>query len=153
MSAPVSARRDLGRRSCVLLAAQRQRDGVARDPLLELGRRSFGDDRAVVDDQDAVGERVGLIHVVRGEEHRRSQLVAELADMGPEVGPALRIEPGRGLVEEHQPRLVDQPHDDVEPPPLPARERPAGAVPDVVEIERREQRPRRAPSPLRRSMP
>ena len=63
-----------------------------------------GDDRAGVDDQDAVAERVGLVEVVGGEEDRRPPLLAQPADVLPEVGPRLRVEPGGRLVEEDQAR-------------------------------------------------
>ena len=76
---------------------------------------------------------------MRGEKHRGAQLIAELADVRPEVGATLRVEAGRGFVEEHQLGLVDQPHDDIETPPLPAREGAAFAIPDVGEVQRRQQ--------------
>ena len=46
-------------------------------------------------------------------------LGVQAADVAPEVGPALRIETRGRLVEEQQPRHVDEPHRDVEPTPLP----------------------------------
>ena len=95
--------------------------GVAGDALLELCRSALGDNRAIVDDEDPITERIRLIHVVGGQKHRGPQLIAQLADVGPEVGAALRIEPGRGFVEEHQLGLVDQAHHDIEPPPLTTR--------------------------------
>ena len=45
-------------------------------------------------------------------------LGVQAADVLPEVGAALRIEPRGRLVEEQQPWHVDEPHGDVEPPPL-----------------------------------
>ena len=42
-----------------------------RRPRLQLGRRAGGDDAAVVEDDDVVGEAVGLLQVLRGEEHGR----------------------------------------------------------------------------------
>ena len=73
-----------------------------RHLLLELVGRARRDDRAVVDDQDPVAERVGLVEVVRGEEDRRPASSRSAADVLPQVGPRLRVEPGGRLVEEDQ---------------------------------------------------
>ncbi len=55
--------------------------------------------------------------------------------MVPEVGPALRIEPGGGLVEEDERRFVDQSESDVEPTALTAGERLDGALVQAGEVE------------------
>jgi hypothetical protein len=68
----------------------------------------------VVDDREAVAQRVGLLEVVGGEEDRRPQL-AELPDLLPHARPRLGIEAGRRLVEEQDLRPVDDPEADVEP--------------------------------------
>jgi hypothetical protein len=44
----------------------------------------------------------------------RGALLAQAPDLVPEVGAALRVEPGGGLVEEEQLRLVDQAQPEVE---------------------------------------
>ena len=67
---------------------------------LERGRRALRDDVAAVDDADAVGEDVGLLEVLGGEEDGDAVLVREPADLLPERGAALRVEACRGLVEE-----------------------------------------------------
>ena len=46
---------------------------------LQLRRRALGDDVAVVDDPDAVGERVGLLEVLRGQEDGHAVLAARAA--------------------------------------------------------------------------
>ena len=68
--------------------------------LLQLHRRPLGDDVAVVDDPDAVGQDVGFLEVLRREEHRDALLAREPADLVPERGAALDVEPCRRLVEE-----------------------------------------------------
>ena len=91
---------------------------IAGDPPLQRIGRALGDDAALVDDEDAVAQRIGLVEVVGGEEQRGAVLGVQAADVLPEVGAALRIEPRGRLVEEQQPRHVDEPHRDVEPTPL-----------------------------------
>jgi hypothetical protein len=108
---------------------------VARDPALELGRRALGDDLAVIDDEDAIAERVGLLEVVRGEQDRRPAL-AQAADVVPEVRAGLRIEPRRRLVEEHELGVVHEAEGDVEAAALAAGERLDEAVAEIAQIER-----------------
>jgi hypothetical protein len=62
----------------------------------------------VVDDPDAVGEHVGLLEVLRGQEDGHAVLAARAGDLVPERRAALQVEPGRGLVEEEDPRPVDE---------------------------------------------
>jgi hypothetical protein len=107
---------------------------VPGDLPLELVGRALRHDHAVIDDRDAVAERVGLLHVVRGEEDRGA-LAAQSADLVPHAGPALRVEPGGGLVEEEHLRFVDDAHRDVHPPPLATRVCLAGTVGEVGERE------------------
>src|SRR5437868_10604692 len=58
-----------------LLARDAERDDVACDGTLQFLGRALGDDLAVVDDRDTVAQRVRLVEVVRGEEHRGAALV------------------------------------------------------------------------------
>ena len=53
-----------------------QLDDLAAGARLELGSRALGDDPAVVEHRDAVGEPIGLLQVLGGQEHRRA-VVAE----------------------------------------------------------------------------
>ena len=59
-------------------------DVCARHALLQFDRRAQRDELAVIDDRDAVAERIGFIHVVSGDEHRKvarfSQVVEHLVD-------------------------------------------------------------------------
>ena len=51
-------------------------------------RRALGDDVPGVDDPDAVGQHVGLLEVLRGEEDGHAVLAREPGDLGPQVGAA-----------------------------------------------------------------
>ena len=62
---------------------------AAGDPPLELVRGALGDDPAVVEDGDPVGELVGLVEVLRGEEDRDAA-GGELADARPTSARRLR---------------------------------------------------------------
>ena len=62
-------------------------------------RRALGDEVAARDDPDAVGELLGLLEVLRGEEHGRA-VVVQRSHLAPQRGAARGIEAGRRLVEE-----------------------------------------------------
>jgi hypothetical protein len=109
------------------------------DLRLERGRRALGDDPAVGDDPDAVGELVGLLEVLGGEENGRAVAVERL-DLAPDRLPAHRIEAGRRLVEEQHARLVDERRGEVEPAPHPARVRTDPTVGGRDEVDAPEQR-------------
>ena len=67
-------------------------DGRLADLRLQLRRRSLGDDPAVVDDPDAVGEDVGLLEVLRRQEDGDALVAREAPDLVPERRAALRVE-------------------------------------------------------------
>src|SRR5437870_12572511 len=71
----------------------------------EAARRVEGDDLAGVHDRHAVAEHLGLVEVVRREEHRRAS-PANIADEVPQVPARLRVESGRRLVKKKHLRLV-----------------------------------------------
>ena len=81
---------------------------------LELGRRALGDLDATVDDRDPVGELVGLVEVLGGEQDRAA-VGDQLADRGPHLAARARVETGGRLVEEDQRRPADQADREVEP--------------------------------------
>ena len=93
----------------------------------QLGRRADADDPAFAEHGDPVGELLGLVEVVRGQEDRRAER-AEVADRLPGGAPRAGIEPGRRLVEEHELGVADEREPEVEPALLAARERPAAGV-------------------------
>ena len=64
--------------------------------------------RPGVDDAHALGQRIGLLEVLRGQEDRDPMLAREACHLVPEGGAALDVESRRGLVEEEDPRLVHE---------------------------------------------
>ena len=113
-------------------------DPLAADLRLELVGGAAGDDPAVVDDGDLVGELVGLLEVL-GRQEQRVALAHLAADHVPEAEAATGVEPGGGLVEEEQARSPDEGRREVEPPPHAARVGLRDAVARVVERELHEQ--------------
>jgi hypothetical protein len=80
----------------------------------------------VVDDDDVVGQRLGLLHEVRGQQHRDA-VGAQRAHELPHQAPALRVEARGGLVEEHE----------LGPPDHRARQREALLLADREALEGR----------------
>ena len=91
------------------------------DLRLQLGGRALGHDVPVVDDPDAVGERVGLLEVLRGQEDGDAVLAREPRHLAPERASALHVEPGGRLVEEEDRRPVRECEREIEPALHPAR--------------------------------
>ena len=87
---------------------------------LQRRRRALGDDLAAGDDPDPVGELVGLLEVLGGEEDGRA-LAVERRDLLPDRLAADRVEAGGRLVEEQHLRLVDERRGEVEAPAHAAR--------------------------------
>ena len=71
------------------------------------------DDAAAVEHRDAVGELVGLLEVLRREEHGRAR-VGERADDVPQLAPAAGVESRRRLVEEEDLGRDDEAEREVE---------------------------------------
>ena len=111
--------------------AERDLEPGAADLRLELGRRAVGDHPTVVDDDDPVGELVGLVEVLGGQQQGHA-VGDELADHVPHPEPAGGVEPGRRLVEEEHRRPGDQAGREVEaaahPARVPFRIRPPASV-------------------------
>ena len=59
---------------------------------------------------------VGLIHVMCRKKHSRSFRLIEALHVRPQLIPGLRIETERRLVEEQNPRCMQQPSCNLEPP-------------------------------------
>ena len=85
----------------------------------------------------AIGEPLGLLHVVRREEDGLAEL-AQAADHLPRGAARRGVEAGRRLVEEDQLRVADQRQRDVEPPPLSAGQRRGALVGLRGEVDQRE---------------
>ena len=99
-------------------------DGLGLDPVLELGRRPDRQDPAVVDDRDPVAELVGLGHVVRRKEDGPTgdgRLPGE--DQLADRAGGRDVEPQRRLVEEEDPRVVEEAAREVQLLPLAGRQR------------------------------
>ena len=114
---------------------------------------ALGEHAAVVDHRDRVGEPVGLVEVLRGQQHGRA-LGDEPLDRLPQREPAARVEAGRRLVEEQHRRAWR---------PAPPRGRGAGAcrrsrsssarLAASTQVEALEQLVRRAAWPRARGSP
>src|SRR6266536_737578 len=103
-----------GSRPRIALAA-----GVAA---AERVRAALRHDRAAGQDHHPVGQVLGLVHVVRGQQDALAE-GAQVVDQLPGVAPGRGVEPGGGLVQEDQIRVADDPERQVEPALLPTRER------------------------------
>ena len=84
------------------------------DQALELGGSALGDELAGADHRDPVAQLVGLEHVVRGQQDRLA-LLAQQRDRGAQLTGPDRVDPDRGLVEEEDVRVVQEPSRDVQP--------------------------------------
>jgi hypothetical protein len=118
---------------------------------LELIGGALAHDPAGVDDREAVAQLVGLLKVLRRQEHRRAMPV-DPAQLVPDRQPARRVQPRGRLVEEQHLRLVHERRREIE-----AALHAAGVALDhpvrgVLELDQREQLPR-ARRGLRRAEP
>ena len=100
----------------VVAVGQVQREGAAADRRLELVGGALRDLDATVDHRDPVGELVGLVEVLRRQQHGAA-LGDQLADGVPHLAAGARVEAGGRLVEEDQRRPGDQAGGEVEPAP------------------------------------
>ena len=107
---------------------------VAADPRLELVGGALGDHPAAVDHGDVVGQPVGLLHVLGGEQ-QGGAVADQLADDVPEREAAARVKAGGRLVQEQHLGPADQAGPEVEAAPHPARVGLDGAVGGVGELE------------------
>ena len=69
----------------------------------------------MIDDGDAMGDAVRLVHVMRGEEDGGVFGFVEVLDVCPKLVAALRVEAERGLIEEKNFGSVQQAARDFEP--------------------------------------
>ena len=117
-----------------------QLDAEARgaDLGLELGGGALGDLPAAIDDGDPVGQRVGLVEVLGGQQDRGS-LGDQVADRVPHLAAVPGVEAGRGLVEEDQCGPGDQAGREIEAAAHAAGELRDGSVGGLGQVELREQ--------------
>src|SRR4029077_20878112 len=103
---PGGAGQDPRRRVELAGAGEPEQDVAAGDLALEVARSALGDDAALVEYRDLVGQVVGFVEVLGGEEDGDA-IGHQLADDVPHRAAAAWIEPGRRLVQEDDPRVAD----------------------------------------------
>ena len=99
------------------------------------GRPVERDDPPGVHDADAVAEALGLVEVVRGEQHGRAEAGAQSGDDVDQLVADARVEPDGRLVEEQHPRLGEERAGDLEPPALAAAVGRDRTVEEVGQVE------------------
>jgi hypothetical protein len=87
---------------------------LAADAVLELVPGSLRDHLPAVDDGDPVGQLIGFLQVLGGQQER-GPLALQFAHDGPDLAAAARIQARGRLVEEQHPRARQQARGDVEP--------------------------------------
>src|SRR5436309_5969272 len=95
-------------------------DHIRPERALQVRGRALLDQMSLIDDADAVRERVSLLEVLGGEEDRDPFRV-EPADLVPHAHAACRVEAGGRLVQEQDLRVVDERGREIEASPHPAR--------------------------------
>ena len=116
--------------------------GLPAELGLQAGRGAARDHAAAVDDDEVVGELVGLLEVLRGEQHGDT-VGGEAADDVPHARCGARVEAGGRLVEEQHRGPADEAGGEVEPAPhaagvgLDRAARPASASPNCSSSSRR----------------
>ena len=107
------------------------------DRALQLVRSALGDLAPLVDDRDPVGQLVGLVEILGGEQDRAA-VGDQAADRVPHLAAGARVKPRRRLVEEDQRRPRDQAGRQVQAPahaPRELRDRLVGRVAQVELLE------------------
>ena len=135
----LDAQHGAGERCAAVIRVDVHGDHVGANRGLEVRGRALRDDAPGIDDRDLVGEAVGLLQVLRGEEERHAVLAVELLDVAPQRVAADRVEPARRLVEEHDARPVYERRGEVEAALHPAGVRPDAPVRGVLEVDDGEQ--------------
>ena len=89
----------------------------------------------LVDDPDPIGERIGLVEVLRREEDGHSQLRIEPPDLRPDAGTTQGVEPGGRLVEKEHFGTMDQGGRQVESALHPARIGADSTIDGVTDVD------------------
>jgi hypothetical protein len=118
----------------LLVPAHGDLEALAADARLQLGRRPLGGDPAVVEHDDVVGQAVGLLQVLRGEQQRRA-VADEVAEQAPQLDAAAGVQARRRLVEEEHGRRRDEARGEVEAAAHAAGERLDEAIGGVGQAE------------------
>src|ERR1700739_3187563 len=110
----------------------RHLDDVLPDARLEPAERPGCHDRAAVDHDDLVGQFVGFVEIMRGQQDVGPPC-RQVADSIPDLASADRIETSSRFVEQQQPRAADQARAKVQPALLSARVTAGATVSDLAE--------------------
>ena len=94
--------------------------------------RAFVDHATACHHADAIGERLGLLQIMRGEQHRTA-FGEQLADRRPQLLPRLDIHADRGLVQEQQLGPATQCQRELHPPLLPAGQFRVGTLEQIAD--------------------
>ena len=128
-------------------AGQFHLQDLAADAVLELVPGSLRDHLPAVDDGDPVGQLIGFLQVLGGQQER-CPLALQLAHDGPDLVAAARIQARGRLVEEQHLRARQQARRDVEPAPHAAGVGPRRPVSRRRQAEPLQQLAGPAPGPL-----
>ncbi len=112
-------------------------DAVAAGPALQFVGGPGGDRPAVIDDHDLVGELVGFLEILRGQQHVGARR-HEHADGVPQLEACARIEAGGRLVEQQQPGCSHEAGTEVEAAAHATRvatHEPVGGVREIEAVE------------------
>ena len=135
-------RRTAARRSTAASAGrhrvgkQETDDGAAR-AIDEFLGCPFGDQTTGGEHADPIGQLLGFVEVVRGQQHGRA-VVTERLDEVPRATTRRRIEAGGRLVEEQHVRPPEDPEREIDPAALPARQRADPGIDLLVESDERD---------------
>ena len=91
-------------------------DHVVAHRVLEDGGGTFCQEPAGGDDPHPVGQAVGFLEVLGGQEDRHAELAVEPPDLGPDSRPAVGVESRGGLVEKQHLWVVDQGGSEIQTP-------------------------------------
>ena len=114
---------------------RRHDDAAARGVLDEVVHRGVGEDAALADDQQVIGDQLHLAHQVRGQQHRAS-LLGQFGDQGTDPLDAVEVEAVDGLVEDQHSRVGQQRRGDAQALAHPQRERAGGLVGHLGQADR-----------------
>src|SRR5579863_4528809 len=116
------------RKSCTVASAHRKfHHMMSAQPVDQISGRSFGDDLAMIDNCQPVAQAFGLVHVMRGQQHRAAIALEDANDV-PQLASALRIESRGRLIQKQNFRIADQRGRNRQTLPLPTRQFPHPGV-------------------------
>ena len=114
---------------------RRHDDAAAGGVLDEVVHRGVGEDAALADDQQVIGDQLHLAHQVRGQQHRAS-LLGQFGEQGTDPLDAVEVEAVDGLVEDQDGRVGQQRRGDAQALAHAQRERAGGLVGHLGQADR-----------------